>query len=455
MEKRAMTRRRFMTGALAGASSAVLAACAVTPQVVEKEVEKVVKETVVVEVEKLVTATLSPELEGNIIYTWWGSGTRKVARDKALELFADRYPRITVQSVQITANYKDKVLTMIAGGTPPDVMQTDNYDITAYAAKGTARPLDDLVQRDSFDLSIFWPQSLEEPTWEGKLYGLPFMGSPRIVYFNKDLFDAAGVTTPDQLWEAGEWTWDALIETANALTGRDASGNITQFGFQADTWHAALAPWIWQNDGQMLSEDHKVFRENEPEAVEAVAFQQGLIHKHRVAPKAEEQEGIDLFATGKLAMLVSWRGSCIVYRSYKFNWEVAPMPVGPQRKVTLYKGNCMAMTSDSKQVDAAWTLMKFLESKEADLLWVMAGDAVPTRINLDVFMSSTPPTNNQYFFEPFEQDYAQFLPLNPHWPEWDTVVNQKLSRVFLENEDVGIVMDELKPEVEAILAQPF
>ena len=98
-----------------------------------------------------------------------------------------------------------------------------------FVDKGAFLPLDDFIADAQYplDVSIYLPGVMEPGQWNGAQYLLPKDFSPLAIYYNKKLFDEAGVAYPQE-----GWTWDDLLATAQQLTKTDASGNVTQWGIQ-------------------------------------------------------------------------------------------------------------------------------------------------------------------------------------------------------------------------------
>ena len=162
---------------------------------------------------------------------WWPVGGDRglKAMDAAMQPFIDAHPEILVEKIPVAQNYFDKLLTMYAGGTPPDVHAVDNYNITEIADKDVLVELEPLIDADAgFKLDDFFPAALMEGVWKSKRYALPYIGSTRIMFYNSDLLAAKGLETPDKLWERGEWTWDNFLDYARKLT--DRSGNAVRDG---------------------------------------------------------------------------------------------------------------------------------------------------------------------------------------------------------------------------------
>lgn len=391
-------------------------------------------------------------------FMWWPVGGERglKAMEAVMKPFEEAHPNIKVERSPVSQNYFDKLLTMFAGGTPPDVMAIDNYDMTGAASKGVLMELDPLIQADKdFSLDAFFPAALAEGVWNGKRFALPYIGSTRIMFYNADLFAKKGLDTPDKLWEAGKWTWETFLDYAKKLTDTSGGPVNTIYGFNDDRQFLAggITSWIYGAKGDILNKDLTKCLLNTPQAVAGVKFMQDLIFKDQVAPKADALKDVDLPATGRVAMWMSWRGLSMAYRAYSYKWDVVPFPTGPAGKVTLYKGNSMCIAKATKHTPEAWLLAKHVTGPDADKIYVGNGGATPRKDNREVLMNSTPPYNNQYFYDPLNEGWARGLPLNPKFRTWAIESQKYMDRIFIDNEDVQKVMDELVPVVEKILKE--
>ena len=227
MEKRALTRRQFMRGALFGAAGVALAACGATPtpQVVEKVVTQVVKETSVVEVTKVVAST--PEViketvvvERTVpvtvqapvtIEVWWWVGP---TQEGVIKVFQEMNPKITVDLVDLgEAVYgTPKFTTAVAAGHGPDVAYQNRHTFQQFSARNLYLPIDDLFQRDGYKRDDFPANQMQTLTWNGTLYGLADQVGMRFFYWNRKHFEEAGLDP-----NVGPQTWDDIIEFSQKL----------------------------------------------------------------------------------------------------------------------------------------------------------------------------------------------------------------------------------------------
>lgn len=155
----------------------------------------------------------------------WVVDHEKAAMDEAIRMFNETHPDIEVVGVAGTTN--EKLLTAIAGGNPPDAASVwSTQTVAEWASRGSILELDPLLERDNLDRSIFVPAALATATYEGKLYGLPIVVDPFVLYYNKDLFRESGLD-PEQ----PPVTLSDLLAYEQKITKQDASGAISVLGF--------------------------------------------------------------------------------------------------------------------------------------------------------------------------------------------------------------------------------
>jgi multiple sugar transport system substrate-binding protein len=177
-----------------------------------------------------------------MMFSWSGqSGFEQV-----LNRFRKLHPAIHINEVWLSwTNYWPKLLTGLIAGDPPDVFDIEQGNLVQFASKGLLLPLDAYMKRDSVKASDFYTASLQEGQWNGKTlgtgpgtqYALPWDYQVGVWFYNKTMFEQAGVSLPKP-----GWTWADVRADALKLTKRDASGNITQYGTiapnnpNADLW---------------------------------------------------------------------------------------------------------------------------------------------------------------------------------------------------------------------------
>jgi multiple sugar transport system substrate-binding protein len=173
----------------------------------------------------------------------------------------------------------EKVILQCLAGVGPDLF--DAYgpsQLDAFVGSGVAWDVTDEMKKRGIDMQKeVWPAILPTGIREGHVYGFPADVAVDAIWFNKDLFDAAGEPYPK-----GPWTWDEFIQVAQRLTLRDSRGRIKQFGFLCDWWY--WTQFVMQWGGRIYSPDGARCVADSPEAIAAVQFMHDLMYKHRVTP---------------------------------------------------------------------------------------------------------------------------------------------------------------------------
>jgi len=326
------------------------------------------------------------------------SGDNEVHLERMREIFEEQNPNIKVNIETVGyGDYFVRLMTSVVAGTAPDAFELNFENFAAYAMKGTIQPLDELIEKSGFDISVSDPNALAAFRSGGKQYGLPFSFSNVIVLYNKDLFDQAGVSYP-----TSDWTWADQLDAALKIRalGEDIFGI-----FQPIQFHEFYKV-VRQNGGSLFNEDMTKFTVNTPENVETLQYMVDRVQKHNVMPTEEQLSGMgdwDLFAAGRLGMLVtgSWAFPYMM-ENCDFDWDIAVEP-GNTAKATHFFANGVVINKDTKKAEAAFEWIKFLSaSKEAAEIRVKAGWELPAVTHqeiLDMYAATTPPESKSVIFE--------------------------------------------------------
>lgn len=367
--------------------------------------------------------------DGRIVLEWYNYATPeflKLYREELIPAFERSHPRIKIRlnaSLGDTG-YDAKLLTLIAGGIAPDVIHVTQANFPLYAAKGLLVDVRELAKDDrSFDESDYFGPVLDGMRRGEKLYGLPSDFSTILLFYNKRMFDAAGVSYPDS-----SWTWQTFLAAARKLTvDEDGDGAPDQFAFVTQNAYNRWPAWVWMNGGDLFSADETDCLMDSRQSIEGFEFYVELATKWNVAPAVGQSTGQspeELFMGERVAMVANSR---YAYKSFAkgmtFPWDVAPMPGGRQRATTMiWGGNCI-LTS-TKHPKECWEFLKFLSGREGALGNVRMGNAMPAYkpVALSPGMLKTdvsPPNDDEFLravshartavFPPQFADYTQAL----------------------------------------------
>lgn len=206
----------------------------------------------------------------------------------------------------IPADYYTTVKTQLAApGTGADMYWMDQNNM-ALDSEGVFMPLNDCLADaapgSAGDLTDYYPNVLSVNEYDGDVYGLPWIAQPVITYYNKALFDAAGIEYP-----TSDWTWDTFTELAKALTlDTDGDGEVDQWGFSNNSWPPPYI-FIWQAGGELINADFTEAPIDSPEFVQGFEFYLSTAYNAEMSPSAEviaEQGFGEMFKAGKIAMFM-------------------------------------------------------------------------------------------------------------------------------------------------------
>ncbi|ADD02037.1 extracellular solute-binding protein family 1 [Thermoanaerobacter italicus Ab9] len=299
---------------------------------------------------------------------WSSSPAEKKIVDDQIAKFKEKYPNIDVQIETIVGDYMQKLQTELASNTAPDIFYLDSMPAPQLMSSGVLEPLDDYIKKYNVDVNDFEPALLSAFQWEGKTYGLPKDFNTLALFYNKDMFKAAGINEPPK-------TWEELRDVAKKLTKDGVKGLV----LSADL--ARFDAFINQNGGSVY-QDGKVTL-NLPENAQALDFYVGLITKDKVADTPQNMgEGWngDAFAAKKAAMAIEggWMIPFLKEKAPDLNYGIAELPAGKQ-KSTMAFTVAYVMNKNSKHKDEAFKLIEFLTGKEGQQFVVDSGLALPSR----------------------------------------------------------------------------
>lgn len=388
----------------------------------------------------------------------WGSENDIKTYEERAALVHEKYPEITLEVMAIPNDgYDTKVQTMIASGDAPDIIQVGEAS-NSYASKGVLVDLTKLSEAAGLDLAKRFGTATSTYTWQNTLYAMPDRGGAMIVYYNKDMFDKAGVSYPTK-----DWTWKDLLEAAQKLT-ITKDGVVEQYGFAAGGWWPWWMSFMYQNGGSILDSNLEKVTVNSPENVEAINFYTDLVHKYKVAPSADDYSRFGLkdgqpdplFAQGHCAINITGFWNVGSLESVEgLNWDMAPMwknKVG----ATFSFGSGLAIPKGGKNVDAAFRAIEFLTSLEGQKPIVENKQDAPANVELlqsDLFLKPAWAEGRNMNFNAFAEsaDIIVSPPLHPKWNEIQRVFDENFSVLFAEGGDCSETLKKIEKELNEVI----
>ena len=350
-----------------------------------------------------------------ITFMGWGSPEEVAVFKDMISQYEDKYPDVKVDYIAVAdSDFATKLQTMIASKKTPDVFYLQPEKVMPYADAGLIADLSDYVDNNEvFQADNVWKKAIDMYRYDGTtpgtgaVYGLPKDIGPFTLAYNKDLFDAAGITAPT---DDKPWTWDEFEDAAKKLTSGEGADKV--FGSTPFSVESA----VWSNGGDWLNADHTKVTVTDPKFVEALQWVADLNLVDGVVPSPEDQGALpdyQRFVDGKVAMMGigPWNQGGL-WNDASFNWDIMPWPVSPATgdEAIWYGGIGFAVSNASKHTEDASNLAAFLAFNEgAQRTNIEKGQAIPNLIDMtqnEYLTSDKAPANKQEFIRIIE-DYGR------------------------------------------------
>lgn len=376
------------------------------------------------------------------------------AEAQVVAAFQKAHPEIVVDFQLLPyADYFTSLKTWIAGGTAPDVASLDLSMLQEMAASGSLVDLSPMVKADNYDLSAYYQSTLDMFQNNGGQYGLPASYSNVVMYYNKKLFDGAGLPYPDEKMD-----WATFIETAKKLT-KDTNGDGT-----IDTFGTARLWWPYYmllTGATPFNADATQCTLTDQNAIDGFQAMVDLTLKDKVAPSANDlaaQDDWHMFEGGRIAMYPIGPWSINEFNDVikDFDWDATTLPIGPNgKKVTFLFGNAYSVLSSSKQQEAAFEFMKFVTGAEGDQIRQDAGfEIAPIKAVAEgsflKAMEGRKPANAKVFLD--SAAFAQSVPTHARWSEIADAISSQLDSALLGDITVPDAMKAACDTINPILA---
>lgn len=373
---------------------------------------------------------------------WTGNDAHLAMLNGIADSFTATHPGVTVKYETIPAgDYVQKLTFQLAGGNPPDLGWMFENSIPTFIAAGAVRDLaPTLTSAEGYDVADFSEPAMGLWTQGDSIYGVPFSTSPFMIYFNKDMFDAAGLEDPLTLAAKGEWDMEKFREVAKALSeANDAYGFEFKDGqgYDSRIMHAIMPPirayggFAWQ-DGECGF--------NKPEAVAALTMLHEMVFADgSIVPPGEQGD----YFSGGSAMTINQISRASKMPEAGFNWGIAPLPTGPAGAAPIIGQAGLAVFSESKNPELAAEFIAHMTN--AENVAVMAQFFPPARksvldseafINANALIPAEQMANVSAAIEE-----GRVLPSHERSPQIDAAMKPRFDAFWRADADVAASLD--------------
>lgn len=376
----------------------------------------------------------------------WGSTAEKQIADDAIKRFEKVHPNVQVDQTIVPVNswsdFIQKWITMRTSGESPDIINI-GLEATQMAVKNNLiQPIDSIVNSDKTLSSLkteYAPSLLNGFTVSGKLYGLPNGAQTMVMYFNKKIFDAAGVPYPKD-----GWTWSDFKNTAEKLTKSDKS----VYGYGLASAFFQLTPWFTTNSAYPITGDGKPAL-NSNNMIQSVEFLKTLVDE-KVTPDPISSDVYTMFASKKLAMvgagrwvLNTWKEAGLTSADFDFvQW-----PVNTQDS-SVYGGAAWTLGSDTKNKNIATDLLKEMVSTETLKAVAKGGQQIPPTQALATSseIMGTTPDNINGLWKAITISKPVAAPT--YFGDLEQTSVRSMQKIFSGNQNVKTTLDDAQSQVE-------
>lgn len=317
-----------------------------------------------------------------------------------------------------------------SGGTLPDIFWMHSNQAQKYMENGMLLDLTDkIAASDKVDMNNYYSDITALYTSDDKIYAMPKDIDTIALWYNKTMFDEAGISYPDSTW-----TWETLYETAKKLTKADGSqyGYAINTGNNQDSYYNA----IYAYGGYVLSDDKKKSGYDDPKTIQAMQIFEKML-REGICPDLQtiSENGTEvLFESGKVAMITqgSWMVPAFKNNEYTAkNCDIAPLPTGPDgTRVSIYNGLGWAAAANGKNTDAAWSLIEYLGTKEAQLQQAELGVTMSAyQGTSDAWKNGTSIFNLQAYLDMLDAKLI-FRPYSRNTVTWENMATEEFKAAW-------------------------
>ncbi len=324
----------------------------------------------------------------------WGTAEEEQIAADAIARFNEKNPGVEVKQtcvpVDSWSDFIQKWITMTTSGEAPDVINIGLEAARMAVDNELLMPLDEIVEGDESLKKLrgeYAVSLINGFSVDGKLYGLPNGTQTMVMYYNKKMFDDAGIAYPKD-----GWTWDEFLEDAKKLTKADGS----VYGYGLSSSYFQLTPWWSTNDAYPTTDDYSAPALNSKNMVEAVEFLNDMTEA-KVTPDPISSDVYSMFASRQLAMVGAGRwvlNTWIDGGLTNDEFDCVQWPVN-KKEGSVYGGAAWSISVSTKEKELAVELLKELVSEETLKANAAGGQQVPPTESLatDTQIMGTTPDN--------------------------------------------------------------
>lgn len=258
--------------------------------------------------------------------------------------------------------YTTVLTTRLAGGNPPDLGWIFETNAPEFVDAGVLTDIGPTLRSDpEYKFSDVLDSALALWVKGDAVYAYPFSTSPFAVFYNADMFAAAGLDNPDKLVASGQWSWEELARAASAIAAKDPGKfGLVVRDFDYKGWDYLAS--VWRGFGaDPWSEDGKTCTFAEAPMIEAMTFFHRMVFQDKSHPAPGQSA--DFFA-GETGMTITQISKAGLLKDVTWTWGVVPLPAGPAGNAQVIGQAGWAVFSAGNNPDVSADFLTFLTNEE-------------------------------------------------------------------------------------------
>jgi multiple sugar transport system substrate-binding protein len=357
-----------------------------------------------------------------VTLTVWVGSWYKDQIPLIVESYKKDRPNVVLQIEPLAINgYMEKAVAATIGGNPPDIVDLDAVMISSMAGKNLLQPWDDYIK--DLDVKDFASGIWSAGLLNGKVYALANRNASTVYFYNKTMFDKAGLPYPKD-----DWTYDDMLEIARKLTipGQQYGASIAASLSDPANVMSSFAPVLWGMGGDFLDPTNTKAVLDQPNSVKAIKYWTELYTKHKVVPEGSinysfTKDVVPMFAANKVALFPGSSAQFAMLKDFKdLKWGVVTCP----QKWNRGGGWSFTIPTGAKQPAAARDFaLWFVKPENLGRLAIRE----PARKSA----TNVAPWNTEEFKPVFAaSSFSRLTPIIPQWTDMQTMIITELQKIL-------------------------
>ncbi len=411
-----------------------------------------------------------------LTFSFWGN-YKDLEFFKAVAAgFEETHPDTRIELRYTPNEYGEKLQLQLMSNSAADLILMDDEPFPSYSVRGYLEDLRPFIARDGVPVDAFWPTALDAFTYNGEIGALCWTGVPTMMFYNKDLFDAAGEPYPPD-----DWTWEDFRRIAKTLT-RDTNGDghPDQWGAQMVLGWLDSQPLFWSYGADFLNPERTAASADTPEALAAIQFLRNMRVNDGSTIGWADQQGQNRetqILTGRVAMTYGGWFLAQLLGGVKdgMRWGACHLPRGPSgRRHTRVTWDGISINRHrqdmenpnlpearrveiARRKELAWLFVKHMVSEDVQALAAKMGRGIPiTREWAERhFVDPESEADEHLALETFS--FGKLTPVTDRFYALRRVID--LNMGYLEREDISLrrtpeeVVAGLQRDINTVLAR--